>query len=391
MEEKVVASKNVYYFVYACIIIGILALALGLSLDADRTWRSYLLSNLFFLGLGVGSIAFLAFHYLANSGWFVLIQRIPEAMASQVKVIAPCFLLMFFALDSIYPWADSVTKSTVLHHHHGKEIYFGNVFWMLRVVLVLFTFWFFSHKIVRNSLLENKKGGMEFRGRQKVLSAIFFVLFAPLFTMFAFDTVMSLEPTWFSTIFGVYTFVGFMQNTVAFIIISVFLLKKFSYLKAVREDHVHDLVKFLFGWSIFWGYIAVSQYLLIWYANLPEETFYYINRTKEDSWNFISVLVPILKFVLPFLLLLPRKAKRSLSFATGVACIVVLSEFINLSWMILPSLVPSYVFAWQDLGIFIGFLGIFLWGVLHFYSNNNLTPVDDPYLDESKEHHVVYA
>lgn len=391
MGEKVVNSKKLDYFVYTCILIGILSFLIGLSLDGDRVWRSYLISNLFFIGIGVGSVAFLAFHYLANSTWFVLIRRIPEAMASQLKILAPCFLLLFFALDSVYPWADPATRDTVLHHHHGKEVYFGTIFWMLRVALVLFMLWFFSCKMVRNSLLEDEKGGLEFRGKQKVLSAIFFVLFAPLFSMFAFDTIMSLEPTWFSTIFGVYTFVGFIQNTIAFSIISVFFLKKFSYLKLVREDHIHDLAKFLFGWSIFWGYIALSQYLLIWYANLPEETFYYIDRTKDASWNFVTVLVPVLKFVLPFLLLLPRKAKRNLKYVTAVACIVVVSEFINLSWMILPSLIPSYALAWQDIGLFIGFFGIFLHGVLRFYRKNSLLPSNDPYLEESKDHHVVYA
>ena len=236
----------------------------------------------------------------------------------------------------------------------------------------------------------DKKAQVNFRGKQKVLSAVFFVLFAPLFTMFAFDTIMSLEPTWFSTIFGVYTFVGCIQNSVAVSIVSIFLLKKFNYLKSIREDHIHDMAKFLFGWSIFWGYIAVSQYLLIWYGNLPEETFYYIDRTK-GSWNFISVLVPVLKFVLPFVLLLPRKVKRNLKYVSAVAFVVIISEFVNLSWMILPSFIPDYTFALQDFGIFIGFLGAFLFGVARFYEKNSLTPLKDPYLHESQEHHVVYA
>lgn len=371
--------------------LGIATLALGLVTDPARTWRSYLLHNLLFLGLGIGAAVFLAVHYLAGSGWFVLVRRIPEALVSTLSVSAVSTLLLLLGLAQIYPWTDHamMAKDHFLHHKIG---YFSTGFFSLRMVLFFAVVIFFTWKLVANSLRQDSEGGgLTVRNRQKTISAAFLVLFAPLFTVFAVDVVKSLEPKWFSTIFGVYVFTGFIQTAVAVSIISIFLLKRAGVLTAVRVDHVHDMAKYLFGWSIFWAYIGFSQFMLIWYANLPEETFYYSNRFV-GSWVYVGPILLVIKFVLPFLLLLPRAAKRNLNFVTTVAVLVVISEWLDLNWMIMPSFSPSgFTVGWQDIGFFIGFVGLFGFFARRFWVKNSLVPKQDPFLEESENHHVIYA
>ena len=390
MEEKLQPSRGTSQFFLGLLAIGIISFGVGLFTNAERAWYSYLIADLFFLGLGIGATVFLVLHYLSGSGWFVLVRRVLEGLSNHLKVTTVTTLVLFFGLSYIYPWTDQAMMEAD-HFLHHKVGYFSTSFWGLRVLVFMGILVFFSTKILNNSLRQDSEGGVELRNKQKPLSAGFLVLFAPLFTVFVVDTIMSIDPKWFSTIFGVYVFVGFIQTATAVTIISIYFLKKGGNLKLVREDHLHDLGKYLFGWSIFWGYIAVSQYLLIWYANLPEETIFYLSR-NVGNWTSLSLLVPLTKFLLPFLLLLPRAAKRNINYLCGVALIVVFSEILDLMWMILPGLMPAgYSFHWLDAGLFLGFLGLFGTCIRRFYSKHSLVPMKDPYLHESKDHHVVYA
>ena len=189
--------------------------------------------------------------------------------------------------------------------------------------------------------------------------------------------------------FGVYVFIGFVQASVAAMIITVRQLQKHGYLQVVTADHYHDMGKYLFGFSVFWAYIGVSQYLLIWYANLPEETGYYLSR-ETPGWVWVSLLLPLVRFVLPFLLLLPRMAKRTPSYLVKVAYLVMFGAWVDLSWMIMPTLLPAgFNIAIWDIGILLGFLGCFLFAVRNFLSKHNTVPVKDPFLHETMHHHVM--
>ena len=208
-------------------------------------------------------------------------------------------------------------------------------------------------------------------------------------TMFAVDVIKSLDPLWFSTMFGVYVFVGFVQAMAAMAIVAVYQLQKAGYLGWVTADHYHDMGKFLFGFSIFWAYIGVSQYLLIWYANLPEEITYYLQR-QNPGWVWFTVLLPLVRFVLPFLLLLPRMAKRTPSYLVKVAGLVVFGAWLDLYWMIMPNFSTnrfgfSYLY---DVGLLVGFAGLLIFWVRRFLSAHNTLPVKDPFLHEAMHHHV---
>ncbi|MGZ3693595.1 MAG: molybdopterin oxidoreductase, partial [Bdellovibrionota bacterium] len=192
-----------------------------------------------------------------------------------------------------------------------------------------------------------------------------------------------------STMFGVYVFIGFVQATSAAMILVARRLKKAGYLEVVTDDHFHDMGKYMFGFTVFWAYIGVSQYLLIWYANLPEETTFYLMR-QTPGWVWVSMALPLVRFVLPFLLLLPRAAKRNSAYLEKVALLVVFGEWLDCNYLIMPAFSRSgFTFSWMDIGMFLGFLGFFAFAVRRFLSKNHTVPVNDPFLHETMHHHVM--
>jgi hypothetical protein len=166
-------------------------------------------------------------------------------------------------------------------------------------------------------------------------------------------------------------------------------MQKSGYLSVITADHLHDLGKYLLGFSIFWAYIGVSQYLLIWYANVPEETTFFLLRQKP-GWIWVSLALPLLRFILPFILLLPRAAKRSTDRLRWVCYIVFVGAWVDLYWLIIPYYSPEkFSLSLWDLGLFLGFLGFFTFAVRRFLSMNNTVPVKDPFLHETMHHHVL--
>ena len=203
---------------------------------------------------------------------------------------------------------------------------------------------------------------------------------------------MSLEPHWFSTVFGVYSFAGLFQSFLACFILIIIYLRKKSYLKdtIVNANHLHDLGKFLFGFTIFWAYIAFSQYLLVWYANLPEEAVYYLHRSQND-WVWVSAALILFKFIVPFIYLLPRWAKRDESSLVVMSVLILIMQYIDIYWMVYPSYDVEHVhFGWIELGVLIGFIGLFLYPVVHFLSSHPIVPLKDPRAKESNSHVVTY-
>jgi hypothetical protein len=374
--------------VLALMAFGVATFLAGLSVDPHHTWFSFLVCHSFFMGLGIGACFILVIHYLASAGWIIVARRVFEAMASYIPIAFAFNILLFFGLKKIYPWTDTLYMQSdkILAAKIG---FFSFPFYAARVLFFFVITTWLSQKLIGNSTAQDKEGGVERTNKQKPLSALFLVLFAPSFTMFSVDLVKSLDPKWFSTMFGVYMFIGFVQASVAASILTIRSLQKHGYLQEVTADHFHDLGKYLFGFSIFWAYIGVSQYLLIWYANLPEETTFYLAR-QVPGWVYLAISLPLLRFFLPFLMLLPRAAKRSSSYLALVSCIVLFGEWIDLNYLIMPTFSPDgFRVGWQDFGLFIGFFGFFLFFVRRFLAKQATMPVKDPYLHESLHHHVM--
>ncbi len=366
--------------------LGVLTFVAGLILNPERVWRAYLVYHSLFMGLGIGALFFLIVHYLAGAGWNVVVRRITESFASYIFFAAIFNLFLFFGLSRIYPWTDLAFMESE-HVLHGKIGYFSTAFFAARVLVFFAVVCFFVWHLVGNSTKQDEEGGVELSNRQKPLSALGLVLFAPLFTMFAIDSIKSLDPRWFSTMFGVYVFIGFVQAAAAAIIVVAHQLQKSGYLSVLTADHYHDLGKYLLGFTIFWAYIGVSQYLLIWYANLPEETTYYLMR-QRPGWVYFTILLPLVRFLLPFLLLLPRMAKRKPGYLVKVAYLVLFGAWLDVYWMIMPNYSENFGFSLWDIGMGIGFFGFFAFAVRRFLAKHNTIPVKDPYLHESLHHHV---
>lgn len=387
-SRKLELNPSTNGLLYGLMVVGLLSLSAGFVMNPARAWNAYLISHTLFMGLGIGALFFLVIHYLAFAGWNVALRRITESFASYLPVAALLHLVLFFGLGKIYPW----TNHELMHNDHllhGKVGYFATPFYVARALVFLAVVVFFSWKIIRNSTTQDDAGGRELLDKQKPLSALFLVLFAPLFTVFSVDLLKSLDPKWFSTMYGVYVFVGFVQASVAVTIITIRLLQRKGYLGSITADHFHDLGKYLFGFSIFWAYIGVSQYLLIWYANLPEETGFYMLREK-NGWAWVSLAVPALRFLLPFLLLLPRMAKRTPAYLEKVALVVFVGAWLDIFWLVIPYFSPTQVsFSFWDLGAFLFFASVFAACVRRFLSRHQTVPTKDPFLHETMHHHVM--
>ena len=386
--KKLELNPQTNALVFGLMAVGLLSFVAGLLTDAPRIWRAYLLHHTLFMGFSIGAAFFLVVHYLSSSGWVVAVRRVVEAMTNYFLASIAFTVVLFFGLGKIYPWMDHAFMGSdhLLHH---KEGYFSLGFFVIRALFFFAVVAFLSQKMICNSLSQDTEGGVERTNKQKTLSAIFLVTFAPLFTVFSVDFIKSLEPKWFSTMFGVYVFIGFVQASIAMMILIINMLRRHGYLSIVKDDHYHDLGKYMFGFTIFWAYIGVSQYLLIWYANIPEETTFYLAR-EVNGWLPVSIALPVVRFVLPFLLLLPRGAKRCSKYLGAVACLVIFGEWLDLNYLVMPTYFPQgFSVGWQDIGMFLGFLGFFAFFVRKFLAKNATVPVKDPYLHESVHHHVM--
>jgi hypothetical protein len=262
---------------------------------------------------------------------------------------------------------------------------------VIRTLIAVVGWILFARKIVGASLRSDTGVPYQpiFEGNRK-FGVAFLAFFAISFSMSAFDQLMSLDPHFFSTMFGVYTFAGSYQTFFAFFAIVVILLKRAGYLnQVVNENHIHDIAKLMFAFTVFWAYTGFSQYMLIWYANLPEETGYFLLRFNE-GWTPWSISLFVGKFFLPFFLLLPRGNKRSEEIVFLTACWIIAMEYLDLNWMIQPQVFsegPKFHFA--DFGIWLGFLGVFGLFVIRFLKRNNVLAIRDPYLADSAFHHHI--
>lgn len=373
----------------AMIGVGVLSFGLTLVLDKERAWHSYLTSYFYFSSLAVGGLFFTAIQHAVAAGWSVTVRRLSESMTSFLPVVLGGGILLLFAGSNLYLWLDksAVAANPLLA---GKTPYLNWTFWGIRMVLFAGLWMFFARKIVGYSIAQDKDGSDSWTYKLVPPSIAFLMVFALSYSLFSVDLLMSLEPLWFSTIFGVYCFAGLFQSTLAFmVLLSLFCQRRGWVTGLITAEHVHDLAKLLKGFTVFWAYIAFSQFMLIWYANLPEETVFYIHRS-HGGWMQISFGLLIFRFIVPFIALLPRWTKRTPQHLVIVSCLVLIMQYVDLYWIVYPNYRESIAFSWQEIGVFMGFLGTFLFLLSRFLNKNNLIPIKDPRLHESLNHHVTY-
>ncbi|MEZ4873824.1 MAG: molybdopterin oxidoreductase, partial [Bdellovibrionales bacterium] len=326
---QLVVSQRAKIIYSVLMFVGLVTFIFTVYNSPDRAWHAYLIGFFYFTSLALGGFFFTAIQHATKAGWSVNVRRIMESFMSFLPLGAVFALILVIGAPHLYEWLhpEEVAADYLLKH---KEGYLNRAFYIIRMVVFFGGWLWIGGKMVKRSLAQDESGDVELTHKNTRLAVGALVFFALSYSLFSVDALMSIEAHWFSTIFGVYTFAGLFQSSMAFMILTIFALHKRGYLKEyVTMDHVHDLGKFLFGFTVFWAYIGFSQYMLIWYANLPEESFYYVTRSQEP-WVYVSLALLIFKFVVPFFALLPRWAKRTPAYLTPICYLILIMQFVDI-------------------------------------------------------------
>ena len=367
--------------------IDFLICIIGVIVSPARIWPNILLANYYLLSLGLGAIFFIAVQYVSNAGWSVALRRVPEAMTSVLPISGVLLLATLYGTPVLYEWsrASSVAHDPVLQ---SKSFWLNTPFFASRTV-VYFALWFlFSLWIVNTSRKQDADGAIHHTMKNRKLSGAFLPIFGVTVTLASMDWVMSLEARWYSTIFGIYNFAGIFLNSLAAMAILVILLRRMGPFRyVVTEKHLHDLGKLIFAFSTFWMYVWFSQYLLIWYANIPEEVTYLLHR-QHGSWSIFTILNVGFNWVIPFIVLLPKWTKQTEGLLLRVCIILMIGHWIDLFWMILPPFMPGGpVLSLWEIGPIAGAVLVFFYATFRTLSKWNVVPVKDPMLIESLPQH----
>lgn len=383
------------------ILIGVAAIAYGFLLDptehhSERTFANLLLMGYYFTCVCAAGAFFLALQLVTQSAWSAGFIRIPQAFAKVLPIASVILLVIcaagLFSHNLYHHWnAEGITVVGSEHYDPAiakKAGYLNAPFFLTRMVFFLAIYSIFAMVLTRFSDKEDIAGGLSNYKKSFKISAIFLVIFGFTTPIWAFDTIMSLEAHWFSTMFGWYNFAAMFISGLCAITVTVILLKKAGYMSWVNHNHIHDLGKFVFAFSIFWTYIWFSQFLLIWYANMPEETVYFFKRWEPEykPWFWLNIIV---NFLAPVLILMTRDAKRRTNTLLAVCILLLCGHWLDYYLMIMPGTVESdREFGITEIGTFIGFAGLFSFLMMNQLAKKPLVAKNHPFLEESLHHSI---
>jgi len=356
----------------------------------SRFWSNFLLNNVFFVFIALSGMVFLSLHALGTSGWQTSIQRIPEAMTTFLPVGFILMMILLFGMwtghNHVYHWTHPEPGDTLIEM---KKPYLNLPFFSFRAILYLSGWTLFAWLWRKNSLLQDSDNDFKYFKRTNTIGAAFMVFFAITSSMAAWDWIMSVDPHWFSTLFGWYVFSSLLVCGIAVMILLVLFLKWRGFLPHVNKEHIHDLGMYLFAFSVFWAYLWFSQYMLIWYGNLPEETTYYVERLTNFRTLFFLNL--ILNFLVPFLALMARNSKRMPLNLALAAIVVFAGHWVDFYLMIMPASAGEHArIGLPEIGMTIGYAGLFLFVFFRAFSRADNVPRNHPYFKESFEYHTQY-
>ncbi|MBE8713419.1 quinol:cytochrome C oxidoreductase [Sphingobacterium hungaricum] len=382
------------------IVVGIAAVAFGLlsgdHITVERTYANLLLMGYYFTCVCAAGAFFVALQLVTQSGWSAGLIRIPQAMAS-VLPIASVILLVIVGLglyshNLYHHWyAEGITDVNSPNYDSlvaGKSAFLNMPGFLLRQIIFMGSYSIFAVILARLSYKEDLDGGLNSYKKSFKLSAIFLVIFGFTTPIWSFDTIMSLEAHWFSTMFGWYNFAAMWVSGLSLITLILILLKKAGYMAWVNENHLHDLGKLMFGFSIFWTYVWFAQFMLIWYSNIPEETVYFYKRWEPEykPWFWLSIII---NFVAPLLILVDRDVKRKQNIMLFVCILLLLGHWLDYYIMIMPGTVENHRgFGIPEIGTAIGFVGLFTFLVMSKLSKHPLAAKNHPFLEESLHHQI---
>lgn len=360
----------------------------------QRLFANLWINNVYFTGLSIIGVFFVAFQYAAQAGWSAGFKRVPEAFGAWLPIAGVLMLVVFlFGSHSIFHWTHDYLYDKADPRYDaiidGKRAYLNTPFYLIRMV-VYFGLWFWMWRLIRReSLAEDLDGGTAHYHKMVKYSTIFIIIFAITSSTSAWDWVLSIDTHWFSTMFGWYVFASWFVAGLAAITLMVVRLRETGYLLNVGSEHLHDLGKFVWAFSIFWAYIWLSQFLLIYYANIPEESVYFVERMSNSYYAPIFYMILGLNFLLPFLLFMTRDAKRLTIFLKLVCTIVLVGHWFDFYLMITPgTLWENGGFGLLEIGCAMVYLTAFLWVVFGSLAKAPLVAKNHPMLQESIHHHT---
>lgn len=386
MEKQLKVGDGFKIVTFVLVVFGLFTVFFGFySGEGTRTWANLLLNNYYFLSVAIGATFWMALQAITQSGWSAEFIRIPQAMSNYLIVSFVLWIFLFMGLHDLYHWThhDHVMHDPILLH---KEPYLNVPFFSIRFVLFFALWIFLTQRIKRLSAQEDLHGGLSYFNKIEFTSKVYIFVLAFTFSLFTIDWLMSLDAHWYSTIYAVKKFVMSFYHGVTIITAIAIVLYKMGYLPKLNKTHLADFSRYIFALSIIWGYMWLSQYLLIWYANIPEETVYYVPRIMSDYKGYFYAEL-IINWLFPFLFLMWNRIGKTYNGLLFVVLVLIIGQWIELYMSIMPNTIESHSITYVEVGIFLGYIGVFGWVVGWSLTKMRLVPKNHPYLVESLSHH----
>lgn len=356
--------------------------------DPSRAMFGYLFGFIVSLTLALGCLGWVIIQHLTRAGWSVTLRRIPETLISLMPIFILLFIPIALTMHDIFPWTHADHIDEMLEK---KLPYLNEPFFLFRSFSYLLLWAVMGQWFYRMSLRQDQGHQFELTRKLQAVAAPGIILYGLSLTFASFDWVMSLQPHWYSTIFGVYFFAGSHLFALAFIALMAMILQKAGVLKrAITPEHYHDLGKLMFGFTVFWAYIAFSQFMLYWYGNIPEEMEFYIHR-MHNGWEVVSWALPIINFFVPFLALMSRFLKRKKLMLAVNSLWIIFVHIVDLYWLIIPAYShpdghggpPPFEVNLVDFLALAGIFALLFGSFLMILGRKNVLAIGDPRLHES--------
>lgn len=365
--------------------VGILSLIAAFVLSSkniNQFYFSYLTSFMFWLTLALFGLFFVIVQHATRSGWSVVVRRIAENMSMVLPIFAILFIPIFLGRHELFHWLhDGAADHDVILQ--GKTPYLNDTFFSVRSFVYLVIWAWSAAFFYKKSVQQDKTGDHSLTYKMQSRSYPFLVAFVLTITFASFDWIMSLDPHWYSTIFGVYVFTGSVVGGFAFLtLVTVFMRSTGLLRDIISVEHIHDLGKLVMGFMVFWAYIAFSQYFLIWYGNIPEETVFYAHR-YHDGWGEVTLALAIGHFVLPMMFLMSKHVKRNSITLTLSVLWMIFFHYVDIYWLVMPNFHKEFLYTGVDLAALVGIGGIFIGMLALLTKKQTLIPIKDPRLSES--------
>jgi hypothetical protein len=375
---------------YFLLAVGVILGALSYILNPPRASFSYLTSYMYLVSIGIGSLFLVALEYAAGAVWSTPFRRIVEFLSASVPLLIILALPLVFNLDHLFLWAN---KLTVMNDENlqQKTAYLNVPFQLIRLGFILITWIIFYWVLTKNSRKQDLSGDQKLTAKNVRISMGFLIWFAISISIIAVDWMLSIEPHWYSTIFGVYYFAGTAWASLAALTLIVVLLRENGYLTdKIKKDHYYSLGTLLFAFTCFWGYIAFSQYVLIWYGDLPHETSWFFHRWG-GIWSVLSTTLVVAHFIVPFFALLSFPSKTSAKRLKFMSIWILIVHFLDIYWLVMPGMkveLGGYYFSWSDLVFPIAVVGLLMIIFNMMAKKQNLIPIGDPKLQRGFDFHL---